>query len=210
MNDEVPPKGKIEYGDREYLILQTDLNILTNRQRAEQAEIMELRNMISLLIDSISRNVTSLGVGITAKEIEIKLRQLEDGIRDMRFNYDQKMKEQQFEKLKFKKGDRLLPSGTKKIGSNKTDDESKLKEINLAMLKIRREYENKMRENDSEKRKLEDARRTLHQNSIKKETSKSFDESKLKRLNRMLAEKEEECRKREILIRNLKQKLQYI
>jgi hypothetical protein len=210
MSDEEPLKGKADYSNREHLLLQNDLNILSNRQRSEKAEIMSLKNMIALLIDAISRNVVSLGVGTTAKEIEIKLRQIEEEIRNMRFDYDRKIKEQHIQKMKFKKGNRLLPSGVTKFNSNKIDDEVKLKEINLNMLKIRREYEAEMREKDLEKRKLEETRRALHQNSARKESNKSLDESKLRRLNRLLEEKEEDCRKREILIRDLKQKLRYI
>ncbi len=196
MDDNILIKTKPDYTTTESLAMQTDLNILSNKQRAEQAEILEIRNLIATISDSITKNSDSLKKDRLESVLKIRIDQIDESIKQINLQKETSLR------LRKNKALRLKGMGL--------SDKDQIRIIDNEIYKIRKDYEKNLRLKQSEKRQIENQIRSSKMVTNRKKTSNFFDESRLKRLIFMLGEKEEECRKREILIRDLKQKLHYI
>jgi hypothetical protein len=197
MDEDKQKKIKQDYTSQESLAMQNDLNILSNKQRSEQAEIMEMKNVVALLKDFVNKNSTiNSNNDQSIKNLDLRIKQIDESIRQSNIQKETSLRTKNFKKMELEK-----------VHSR---DINQIKIIDREMVEIRRDYESSLRSKQSEKSQIEDKLRSLNMTSGQKLKTRALDNAKIKRLIMMLGQKEEEYRKREILIRDLKQKLQYI
>ncbi len=196
MDDDKSKKIKQDYTSQESLAMQNDLNILSNKQRSEQAEIMEMKNVIALLKGFVNKNRGINSNDQSINSLKLRTKQIDEAIRQANLQKDVALRTKKFKKMELEK--------------SRFRDVNQVRIIDREMAELRRDYESSLRSKQSEKAQIESKLRSLNMISSQKSKNVALDEAKAKRLVMMLGQKEEEYRKREILIRDLKQKLRYI
>ncbi len=207
------PINNSKYSDREYLAMQTDLNILSNRQRAEIAEILMLKNQVALLSSQTVQPMIVVDEKMELKKNEFKIDELNSEVRREQFNGKMAIEKLKLQKGKLKSEEMLSKKNVESVLKNNrssSDYAKKMKDLDLEIRKKYKELEKNLSLKEAEKIRLESERRVIIARNFRKEGNKEFDRMKIRSLNMAIAEKEEECRKRDILILDLKQKLRYI